>query len=363
MELRKDCFVSEIGHGILLKIEDICLDIINLTLKDEQPSLFYPRRLKWPSVMQGQGVRSTSAEIPMVQVEFKENKPKSVKKFATMLKILKIIYTLVQEGKYCTKRDIFYQYPDLYPCQAFIDRIIDDIASMLKVPRQELHILATSKGLVSGDLQFENSEGIFIDCQHTAIGVPIAPHSRDMQNLQTQAKFVLVVEKDATFQKLMSHQFCKKMKTCILITGKGYPDNGTLFLLQEIYARQRLPIFVLVDADPHGIEIMAVYKFGSKNQMLDQTLALPSVQWIGILPEEIKRCHIPDSTLCTLSPRHLQMCVHLKSRPYFQHDEYMQSQLDILIELKKKVEIQCLDAISSNYLSDVYLPRKLKDII
>lgn len=47
------------------------------------------------------------------------------------------------------------------------------------------------------------------------------------------------------------------------LQGKGFPDNATRLLLQDIYNIYQLPIFILVDGDPHGIEIMAVYKYGS----------------------------------------------------------------------------------------------------
>ncbi|CAL1542300.1 unnamed protein product, partial [Lymnaea stagnalis] len=209
---------SETGQNILLKIEAICLEIMHSISQNESPFMSYPRRSKWKELVfeETVGLDKTKANLPIVRVQF--DKPKSVKKFATMLKILKIVYTLVQENRYCTKRDIFYQYPDLYPCQSSIDQIIDDIACMLMVPRWELHILATSKGLVSGDLQFEDSEGTHVDCQHAIAGVQIAAHTKDMKNIQTHAHFVLVVEKDATFQKLLNSQFCQKMGHCILIT-------------------------------------------------------------------------------------------------------------------------------------------------
>ncbi|XP_059144134.1 meiotic recombination protein SPO11-like [Physella acuta] len=356
---KKQLLISEAEEEILVKIESICLDIINSLSQDEPPTLNYPRRSNWNELVfeETVGLDNNSADMPMTSVKF--NKPRSVKKFATMLKILKIIYSLVQENRYCTKRDIFYQYPELYPCQSMIDKIIDDIASMLKVPRWELHILATSKGLVAGNLQFEDSEGTRFDCQHTLSGVQIAAHTKDMQNIQTQAKFVLVVEKDATFQKLMNCQFCQKVANSILITGKGFPDNATRLLLQDIYNIYQLPIFILVDGDPHGIEIMAVYKYGSMNQAFDnKNLAIPSIEWIGILPEDINRLHIPTAALSPLSEKDIQKCISLRSRPYFRQDESILAQIDILLQLKKKAEIQCLDAISPDYLCDVYLPSR-----
>lgn len=45
--------------------------------------------------------------------------------------------------------------------------------------------------------------------------------------------------------------------------GKGFPDINTRLMLRRIWEELQLPIFALMDADPHGIEIMCVYRFGS----------------------------------------------------------------------------------------------------
>ena len=39
---------------------------------------------------------------------------------------------------------------------------------------------------------------------------------------------------------------------CVCVKGKGFPDVGTRLLLWKIWDQFRLPIFALVDADPHG---------------------------------------------------------------------------------------------------------------
>lgn len=48
-----------------------------------------------------------------------------------------------------------------------------------------------------------------------------------------------------------------------LFQGKGYPDMNTRFLLKQIWLKYRLPMYILTDADPHGIEIMLTYRHGS----------------------------------------------------------------------------------------------------
>ena len=44
----------------------------------------------------------------------------------------------------------------------------------------------------------------------------------------------------------------------------------------------------LVDGDPHGIEILSVYKFGSRNLRHEsEKLAASRLQWLGIWSTEL----------------------------------------------------------------------------
>jgi meiotic recombination protein SPO11 len=45
---------------------------------------------------------------------------------------------------------------------------------------------------------------------------------------------------------------------------KGYPDLATRQLVKMIFwDKMKIPIFILVDADPHRFDIMCTYRFGS----------------------------------------------------------------------------------------------------
>lgn len=50
---------------------------------------------------------------------------------------------------------------------------------------------------------------------------------------------------------------------CFSLQGKGFPDVATRLLVRLLWKSLGVPVLVLVDADPHGIEIMCVYRFGS----------------------------------------------------------------------------------------------------
>jgi meiotic recombination protein SPO11 len=47
------------------------------------------------------------------------------------------------------------------------------------------------------------------------------------------------------------------------VQGKGYPDLCTRELCARLWRELQLPVLALTDADPHGLHIAAVYKFGS----------------------------------------------------------------------------------------------------
>lgn len=97
------------------------------------------------------------------------------------------------------------------------------------------------------------------------------------------AKYILIVEKDTVFTRLIKANFFDKINSkVILVTAKGYPDVNTRVLLNRLEKDLHIPIYILVDADPHGIEIMCTYKFGSLHLVHNsQQLAVKSIQWIG----------------------------------------------------------------------------------
>ena len=45
--------------------------------------------------------------------------------------------------------------------------------------------------------------------------------------------------------------------------GKGYPDLCTRGFVNLLWKTLQIPVLMLTDADPHGLHIALVYKFGS----------------------------------------------------------------------------------------------------
>ncbi|XP_077191799.1 meiotic recombination protein SPO11 isoform X2 [Paroedura picta] len=257
-------------------------------------------------------------------------------------------------------QDIFYTDTQCFGNQRVVDNIINDISCMLKIPRRSLHILSTSKGCIAGNLSYVEEDGTKVNCTcNTMTAVP--SNVEGMRNLSTDAEFILIVEKDATFQRLLDDNFCNKLSPSIMITGKGVPDINTRLLVKKLWDSCHVPIFALMDADPHGIEIMCVYKYGSVSMAFEaHHLTVPAIRWLGLLPSDFDRLNIPKSALIQLTKRDQSKLASLQMRPYISYHPAWKKELDIMAVSKMKAEIQALTSFSSDYLSKVYLPNKLQ---
>ncbi|ELR62058.1 Meiotic recombination protein SPO11 [Bos mutus] len=357
---------------VLSSIEKIIQDIVTSLARNEAPAFTIDNRSSWENIK-----FEDSVGLHMVSHcttrKIKSDSPKSVKNFALILKIFSMIYKLVQSNTYATKRDIYYTDSQLFGNQTVVDNIINDISCMLKVPRRSLHILSTSKGLIAGDLKYLEEDGTKVNCTRATVSIIMCscastPYQTHLY-LITDAKFLLIVEKDATFQRLLDDNFCNKMSPCIMVTvyylllpqGKGVPDLNTRLLIKKLWDTFHIPVFTLVDADPHGIEIMCIYKYGSMAMSFEaHNLTVPAIRWLGLLPSDIKRLNIPKGTLIPLTKRDQMKLDSILKRPYITCQPFWRKEMEIMADSKMKAEIQALTFLSSDYLSRVYLPNKLK---
>ncbi|XP_044068472.1 meiotic recombination protein SPO11 isoform X1 [Siniperca chuatsi] len=363
VEVMTDCqrVEEEISQKeILTRIENVIQGVVTSMSKNEAPVLALPNRSSWANVSFDSAIglqMSSGSSVTTIRSDCAS----SVTKFAQILKILLVIYRLVQSSSYATKRDIYYNNTQLFGSQKTVDSIVDDISCMLKVPRRSLHVLATSKGFISGDLCYLEEDGTRIDCHSSSAAVAVSSNIGGITNIVSSAKFVMIVEKDATFQRLLDDDFCTKLFPCIIITGKGVPDVNSRLMVRKLWDTLHIPIFALVDADPHGIEIMCIYKYGSVAMSFEaHSLTVPSVMWLGLLPSDLQRLRVPEAALIPLTKRDESKLSSLLKRPYLTSEPDMQKEMELMQQSKVKAEIQSLTAIAPDFLTSIYLPNKLR---
>jgi len=256
------------------------------------PVFYYPT-LAWSNVFFDPrfGVRPLPQTKQVTGTYF--NVPAQRIKYRRILTLLLLVRDLLIEGAKLTKRELYYfilgKYPDLFPNQAELDRIVNLLSVMLRVPRAHLNIFATSKGLMAGNIEIITAENTVIRCLGSTEGCPIPQDVKGIKEIHTEAKAILVVEKDAVFQSLLDDPlFSSHLDRIVMLTGKGVPDLSTRQLAHELSFKRGIPSAVLVDCDPYGLEIMLVYKYGSLSMAWSvETTAVPAMQWIGVLPEEL----------------------------------------------------------------------------
>ncbi|XP_046620501.1 meiotic recombination protein W68 [Neodiprion virginianus] len=290
-----------------------------------------------------------------ITVDFRRKQ--SRKNLALLVTLMSHVHKMLINRTSKTRRSLYYELQSernsarLAKNQRILDNAVNHVASLLECPPWQLGFTATSKGLVCGDLSLTFSKEDLVSCE-VAGGVLIPQNVNRVTSARTSARYVLVVEKDAVFQRLIGEE-CTQYLNCILVTGKGYPDINTRMLVSFLGNKLKLPVYVLVDADPFGIEIMCIYRYGSATRSReDRQLAFPGARWIGIHPSEFSALGLSSKPLA--APDKAKIAA-LKSREYV--DETILDQLQLL--RTGKVDIEAVAGLSSRFLTTVYLSSKI----
>jgi meiotic recombination protein SPO11 len=114
------------------------------------------------------------------------------------------------------RRELYYRDQELFENQADVNLAIREICCLLSTTPWELGVMSTSKGLVAGDLKIITVNDETIDCS-TEGGI-LLPHSiAGLKRLETTARFVLLVEKDTVFKKLLDSLIFDKLGYDIIL--------------------------------------------------------------------------------------------------------------------------------------------------
>lgn len=286
---------------------------------------------------------------------------KATRKTAITTRILQLIYEICSKKIHVTKRDLFYTDVKLFIKQDESDGVLDDLATMVGCTRSSLNVVASEKGVVLGQIKFKEA-GDDIDCTKMGIGGKgIPPFIDRITNIEGAAKFILLIEKDAAFMRLAEDRFYNKYP-CIIITAKGQPDVATRLFLKKIKTVLKIPVLGLVDSDPYGLKILSVYMTGSKNMSYDSAhLTTPDIKWLGVRPSDLETYNIPDQCRLDMTEHDIRTGKDLLNEEFIKKNPDWHRELQLMVKMKKKAEIQALSNFGFQYLTEVYLPRKLSE--
>merc|ERR1719162_1318515 len=283
------------------------------------------------------------------------------RKSAITLRVMQLLHAVLVKRIHITKRDLFYTDVKLFVDQADSDGVLDDVATMIGCTRSNLHVVASDKGLVVGRIQFEEN-GDPIDCTRMGVGgKAIPPYVDKITNIRSDAEFVLLVEKEAAYMRMAEDRFYHRYP-CVVITAKGQPDVATRMFLSRLVRELGLLVLGLVDADPYGLKILSVYMSGSKNMSYDSaSLTTPDIKWLGLRPSDLDKFDLPEQCRLDMTENDIRTGKELMKEEFILKNPEWVKELEIMVKTKKKAEIQALSSFGFQYITEVYLPQKLKE--
>lgn len=281
--------------------------------------------------------------------------------FTQMLFVLSVLQEAAERGKHVTKREVYYQDPELFnKDQNASDNILEDIAVTMGVTRPCTRVVAAAKGVCIGDLTLKEGGDTF-NCNSLGRGGwSISPFIDEVDIADCGADYVLVVEKDAAMIRLIEEDFHKRNK-CLLVTGKGQPDIATRRLLRRLNREWKLPVYVLTDSDSYGMQICSSYKRGSISLSFESSyLAVPKAKFLGLLPSDLDKFKVPKAARLEMTEWDMKKAQNMLNYPWIKNNKRWRSELQLMLDRREKAELQALAKHGITFMTDVYIPQKLE---
>ena len=290
------------------------------------------------------------------------------KKFLQTLEVAKISKTLLDVEKHASLRDTFYMAKRTIPDshinivdeQTETDKVIEDLELITGFSREQLNINANKMGSVAGKVTVED-KGDDIDWSKLGSGGWSIPSN--VENItfkKVKAKYVIYMEKAAVWERLHEDKVWDK-QDCIIMSSQGQTTRGIRRLLQRINQELKLPIYVLADYDPWGFYIYSVMKFGSISlaHMAD-LLAIPDVKFLGIKSDDIEKYGLKKHFI-KLNDKDISRLKQMADYEWFKKNNAWQYEFKKMMEFGAKAEIQALSSRGISFISETYLPEKIKN--
>jgi meiotic recombination protein SPO11 len=283
----------------------------------------------------------------------------SVGDITRLIRVLEIVDELLVKDIHATKREIYYSDVKLFADQKNSDKSIEDLATMLYTTRNSTHIVAAPKGTCVGRLRIRDRNDI-IDLEGLGSGGwTISPMLDNIEILESDAEFILVIEKDAAMMRLAEARFWRKYP-CILLTAQGVGNVAVRMFLKRLSKELNLPVFSLVDSDPYGHYIHSVYLRGSKRLSYESPfLATPNIKLLGVLTRDLDAYNIPNEVRIPMNKTDLKRTKDLLDEDFVKKNKRWEEDLKLAMKLKVKAEIQAFSSHGFEFLTDRYLPEKL----
>jgi DNA topoisomerase-6 subunit A len=292
------------------------------------------------------------------------------KKFMQTFLVSDACKELIESGKTTSIRDLYYitkhsigsTRQNTFEEQDESDPIIEDLEVAVDALREELHLFASRKGSMVGPITIRDS-GDTIDLRRMGSGgwaVPSIVEENVIQFVRHEAKYILLIEKDAVWTRFNEDKFWKR-QNCIILQGGGQPPRGVRRLVQRLHSELKLPVYVLVDNDPWGFYIYSVMKQGSINLAYESMrMAVPDARFVGLSSFDKDAYKLPSNVAIKMDDGDVSRAKQMLAYPWFAAKQW-QKEIQEMIRSGVKFELEALSRRGISFITEEYLPRKLRD--
>jgi DNA topoisomerase-6 subunit A len=271
------------------------------------------------------------------------------------------VTTSIRDLYYALKRTIPQTKENTFEEQNESDPVLEDLEAMLDTLREKINLKADRKGYMAGKVVL-NDSGDRINCSKlgsSGWAIPSNVEDEIIKFEDVKADYILVIEKDAVWQRLNEDKFWQK-QNCLIITGKGQPARGSRRLVNRLHKEFKLPVYVLCDADCYGYYIYSVIKQGSINlSFLSDRLGTPDAKYIGLTTLDVEKFSIPKNVTIHLTNTDIKRTKELMGYVWFKPKEW-QRELKHMLKMGYKLELEALSSKGIRFISEKYLPEKIK---
>lgn len=291
--------------------------------------------------------------------------PTESTKFRATIRVLKILYSHLEESTVSTLRDIFYKDVSLFKGkQHNLNIILDSIANSFGLLLQsDLQVFPTPKGVIWSNMKAEIMIGTRKKLVLDPIDEPILiSHREELEKITITEpiKMMIVFEKEAILKSFLAYVRCTvTRRPFLLITGKGFPDRATVSFLNGLNAAlPDTPLMFFVDSDVYGLQIFHSYIYDNKSlskmaQLGGSFIAEERSEWLTIGKREWVRS-------VKFAQRNLEVLLSTSSDAENKALRLMQRELQRGLILFKKAEMNVIkDDLHSAQSVNHYLWSKL----
>ncbi len=358
---------DERHQEVIKKIKLVMKDISKNISIQRMPILDVPK-VGYDNTVWSEEKRMLTIGNKKVQVS-----PDSIKKiptFSQYLVMANAVRKLLDEEMESTIRGMYYATlstvgddkikQKFWNSQENSDDAIKAVELLTGVPREEFSVTSKPKGMISGPITLRVG-GDIIDCNlgSRATSQLIPTNIRDVEIIDVNADFVMVVEKDTVLNNIRKSGFIQKYNA-ILLTGSGEPDRATRMMVKALNEVWKKPVVIFADADPWGLGIALRYKIGSESLSYDSDrLVTPDAKVLGMMFSDIYDYNIPEVARLPASEEDLSRATDMKRKPWLS-DKKWQKELSLFLQRKEKCELDAFFKHGFKYLAETYIPEKLR---